>query len=101
MTRHTTIPSRLDTASNLDYAAFVEPQNADIKAKRAWTAATRDAGRYTVPSTVGEEKRTSPFMRAVTGASVVLDHAETKDPVAAMKFVREEKSGGAWKKSKV
>ena len=54
-----------------------------------------------MPSTVGEEKRTSPFMRAVTGASVVLDHAETKDPVAAMKFVREEKSGGAWKKSKV
>jgi hypothetical protein len=50
-----------------------------------------------VPTTVGEEKRTSPFMRAVTGASAVLDHAKTKDSVAAMKFVREEKSSGAWK----
>ena len=27
----------------------------------------------------------------------VMAHCGTEDPVAAMKFVREEKSGGAWK----
>ena len=95
--RRLVILSSTDTASNLDYAAFVEPANQDIKAKRAWTAATRKAGRYTVPTTIGEEKLTNPFLRAVMGESSVLAHAKTKDTVSAMKFVREEKSGGAWK----
>ena len=62
------------TETNLRFAASVDPDNADIAAKleqvqqiraRAaadWHDATPDE--MTIPSTIGEEKRTNPFLRA-------------------------------------
>jgi hydroxyacylglutathione hydrolase len=62
------------TASNLRFAAHVEPDNAAVKEKLArverirakaaadWHDATPDE--MTVPSTIGEERATNPFMRS-------------------------------------
>jgi hydroxyacylglutathione hydrolase len=62
------------TESNLLFAAHVEPDNAAVKAKLAQVQTIR-AGKaadwhdatpaeMTIPSTIGEEKATNPFMRA-------------------------------------
>ncbi|GMV16350.1 MAG: hydroxyacylglutathione hydrolase [Polyangiaceae bacterium] len=51
------------TASNLRFAAHVEPSNADVRAKAERVAVLRERGEPSVPSTIGEERRTNPFMR--------------------------------------
>jgi hydroxyacylglutathione hydrolase len=51
------------TASNLRFAAHVEPGNPDVKAKAARVAELRERGTPTVPSTLAEERATNPFMR--------------------------------------
>ncbi len=52
------------TEKNLRFAHELEPRNADIAAKLARVEAERAAGRPTVPSTIGDEKRTNPFLRS-------------------------------------
>ena len=52
------------TEKNLRFAHHLEPANADIAAKLARVEAQRKEGRPTVPSTIGEEKRTNPFLRS-------------------------------------
>lgn len=54
------------TESNARYAVTVEPDNAALREKAEWVKATRAAGRPTLPVTLGEEKRTNPFLRAST-----------------------------------
>ena len=68
------------TASNLRFAAHVEPDNPDVKraiertaplrAKAAadWHDATPDE--MTIPSTIADEHRTNPFMRARSAAEL-------------------------------
>jgi hydroxyacylglutathione hydrolase len=51
------------TASNLRFAASVEPGNAHVQAKAARVAELRARGEPTVPSTIAEERATNPFMR--------------------------------------
>jgi hydroxyacylglutathione hydrolase len=52
------------TAKNLAFAHELEPGNADIASKLERVRALRAAGNPTVPSTIGEEKRTNPFLRS-------------------------------------
>ena len=62
------------TASNLRFAAHVEPENAAVRAKQERVAALRakaapdwhdaTSAEMTIPSTLGEERATNPFMRA-------------------------------------
>jgi hydroxyacylglutathione hydrolase len=52
------------TASNLRFAASVEPGNPDLQARIRDTAAARAEGRFTVPSTLALELATNPFLRA-------------------------------------
>lgn len=52
------------TEKNLRFAHDLEPANADIAAKLERVAAQRKTGAPTVPSTIGEEKRTNPFVRS-------------------------------------
>jgi hydroxyacylglutathione hydrolase len=68
------------TESNFVFAAHVEPENAavreklqrvrKIRAKRAadWNDAT--AEEMTIPSTIGEERATNPFLRAASAAEL-------------------------------
>jgi hydroxyacylglutathione hydrolase len=51
------------TVTNLKFAASVEPENGAVAKKLQWAQAERDAGRFTVPSTIEEEKTINPFMR--------------------------------------
>jgi hydroxyacylglutathione hydrolase len=51
------------TQSNGRFALTLEPGNAALKARMEEVAVTRQAGKPTVPSTLGLEKKTNPFLR--------------------------------------
>lgn len=52
------------TQSNARFALSVDPHNADLLARAAAIDAARREGSATVPSMLGEEKATNPFLRA-------------------------------------
>jgi hydroxyacylglutathione hydrolase len=52
------------TLGNGRYARAAEPDNADIAARLAEVEAQRARGEPTLPTTIGQERRTNPFMRA-------------------------------------
>ena len=54
------------TAANGRFALTVEPDNIDLRARMADVVAAREVGRPTVPSTIGLERRTNPFVRAAS-----------------------------------
>lgn len=51
------------TVSNLRFAVHAEPDNAAAAAKLEAAKAKRERGEPTVPSTIGEERETNPFLR--------------------------------------
>jgi hydroxyacylglutathione hydrolase len=51
------------TVSNLRYALAVEPGNDAVRARQAREEAKRARGEPTLPSTIGEERLTNPFLR--------------------------------------
>lgn len=51
------------TLSNLRFAEAVEPHSASLRARIAREQGKRDRGVPTVPSTIGEELETNPFLR--------------------------------------
>ena len=55
------------TQSNARFALTVEPQNHLLQARAANVARLRAAGTPTVPSTLGEERATNPFLRPQSG----------------------------------
>lgn len=52
------------TAANARFALSVDPDNAALAARAAEVQAARAEGRPTVPTTIGEERATNPFLRA-------------------------------------
>lgn len=79
------------TQSNGRFALSVDPGNPDLRARVAAVAEARAAGRATVPSLVGEERRTNPFLRAdapEVQASVGMAGA---DPAAVLAEIRRRK----------
>ncbi|MEF8793751.1 hydroxyacylglutathione hydrolase [Thiohalorhabdus sp.] len=82
------------TVNNLRFAQAVEPDNPTIKKKLAWAVELRRQGEPTLPSTIGEEKQTNPFLRwnetAVKNASRQKG-ALDDDPVSVFAAVREWK----------
>ncbi|HEX6138552.1 MAG TPA: hydroxyacylglutathione hydrolase [Casimicrobiaceae bacterium] len=56
------------TLANLRFAAVVEPDNADVHARTARERGKRERGLPTLPSTIGEERATNPFLRAALPA---------------------------------
>ncbi|HWZ89994.1 MAG TPA: hydroxyacylglutathione hydrolase [Polyangiaceae bacterium] len=82
------------TASNLKFAAHLEPGNAAISNKARHVAEQRAHGVPTVPSTLGEEKATNPFMRCDSPEIIAhLSHALSADrsPAAILGAVRAAK----------
>ncbi|MRV74660.1 hydroxyacylglutathione hydrolase [Duganella sp. FT92W] len=51
------------TLSNLRFALAVEPGNMALQARMEADSRTRDRGQPTVPSTIGLERNTNPFLR--------------------------------------
>lgn len=56
------------TQSNARFALSVDPHNAALKERAAAIDRARSAGRPTVPSTIGEERATNPFLRVADPA---------------------------------
>lgn len=87
------------TEANLRFAREVEPENPDIAQRMATAAFQRLRGRPTVPSTIGEEKRTNPFLRcsepAVIEAARRRNPATLLDPVGVFATLREWKNNYA------
>jgi len=52
------------TQANARFAAHVDPDNAAISYRRVVIDRLRAAGKPTLPTTIGEERDTNPFMRA-------------------------------------
>ncbi len=59
------------TLANIAFAQQVEPKNTALAARLVRDQKLRDAGKPTLPSTLGEERATNPFLRA--GLSSVKD----------------------------
>jgi hydroxyacylglutathione hydrolase len=51
------------TQSNARFAVTVEPDNEQLRQRAAAVASRRAANQPTVPSTLGEERATNPFLR--------------------------------------
>lgn len=68
------------TASNAAFAVTVDPQNAALERRAEEVARLRDAGMATLPTTIGLEKATNPFLRpADAGIRAHLGMAEASD----------------------
>lgn len=84
------------TASNLRFAAAVEPDNAAVKARIAEVAARRARRESTIPTTVETELETNPFMRwaapAVRAAAAERLGHPPADDVATFAAIREWKN---------
>ena len=83
------------TQSNARFAKSVEPSNQDLLRRCAEVDAARAQGRPTVPTTIGDEKRTNPFLRAgdagATELRASLGVAPDADPVAVFAAARKAK----------
>jgi hydroxyacylglutathione hydrolase len=66
------------TEKNLRFALTLEPSNQALQAKHRWATETRGAGKWTVPSTIGEEEQTNPFLR--TNSAEILASLKRVDP---------------------
>ncbi len=79
------------TQANARFALSVEPDNADLVARAARIDELRARGEPTVPSTLGEERATNPFLRAdAPGLKTALDLADA-DPVTVFAETRHRK----------
>jgi len=80
------------TLKNIGFALQVEPGNDDLTARQQEAQEQRAAGRPTVPTTIGLERRTNPFLRSdqpqvVSSAQTFAGHA-LADPVAVFSALR-------------
>ena len=65
------------TESNGRFALTVEPGNAALQARMAEVKAARAKGQPTIPSTIGLEKQTNPFLRP--GSEEIRSNAQVRD----------------------
>ena len=79
------------TETNARFAQTIEPDNPDLILRVKEITKTRAAGQPTVPSTLGLEKRTNPFLRAdVDALKTSIDMADA-DPVDVFAHVRKKR----------
>ncbi|VDM57954.1 unnamed protein product [Angiostrongylus costaricensis] len=83
-------PGHEYTYSNLKFAHHIEPSNENVKRKLEWAAQKKAQNIPTVPSTIGEEKETNPFMR--TTSSEIQQKVGATELVTVMDRVREAKN---------
>ena len=74
------------TSSNAKFAASVEPGNADLLARIEQIGETRSRGEPTVPTLLGEEKRTNPFLRCDISDEIRMNVGVEETDSAAMAF---------------
>lgn len=84
------------TLANIKFARAVDPDNRELAAREERAKRLRAAGRPTLPSTLGEERATNPFLRCaepvvVESANKYLG-ARVADPVRVFAAIREWKN---------
>ena len=79
------------TLANAEFAVSVEPDNAALAARVAEIRALRADGKPTLPTTIGREKQTNPFLRADDPALAGAVGMAGADPVAVFAEVRGRK----------
>ena len=79
------------TQSNARFARHVDPGNAALAARSAAVDAARARGEATVPSPLGLEKRTNPFLRADNPELARAHGLDAGDPAAVFGFLRRAK----------
>jgi hydroxyacylglutathione hydrolase len=79
------------TQANAAFALSVDPENRDLQLYADEVASKRSAGRPTVPTTIGKEKRANPFLRA-DDPKLQAFVGHTGDVVATFAAVRERKN---------
>ncbi len=79
------------TQSNARFAVTVETDNKQLIARSASIDAARARGEATVPSLLGEEKATNPFLRVDVPAVAKAVGLPISDPVAVFAEVRHRK----------
>jgi hydroxyacylglutathione hydrolase len=79
------------TQANARFALTVEPGNPDLRKRAAEVDRLRAAGQPTVPSTMGLEKRTNPFLRPTSAEIQKVLGLEGAGPVAVFAETRKRK----------
>ena len=84
------------TLANIEFARAVEPDNAELIARAASDAQKRNSGQPTLPSTIGREKQTNPFLRCAQAAVVSSANkylgARASSPVQVFAAIRQWKN---------
>ncbi|MEX2241936.1 MAG: hydroxyacylglutathione hydrolase [Burkholderiales bacterium] len=84
------------TLANIAFAQQVEPKNAALAARLERDSKLRAAGRPTLPSTLGEERATNPFLRwrepAVVESANKYLGSRVSDPVRVFAAIRDWKN---------
>ena len=84
------------TLANIKFARAVDPGNAALAAREQRAQQLRAAGKPTLPSTLGEERATNPFLRCAEPAVVESANkylgARVADPVRVFAAIREWKN---------
>jgi len=81
------------TAANARFALDLDPDNPALQARAAMVERLRLAGEPTLPVTLGEEKRTNPFLRADDPALAARLGLAGADPAAVFAQIRRRKDG--------
>ncbi len=79
------------TESNARFALTVDPANADLAERVEEVMRLRAAGKPTLPTTIGLEKKTNPFLRAREPAIAAAVGLADGDPVAVFAEIRQRK----------
>jgi len=84
------------TLANIGFARAVEPGNEALGAREARDRGLREAGKPTLPTTLGDEKATNPFLRCLEPAVVESANkylgARAADPVRVFAAIRDWKN---------
>jgi hydroxyacylglutathione hydrolase len=84
------------TLSNIRFAKAADPDNAALHELEARAAKLRDRDLPTLPSTIGQEKSTNPFVRclepAVIASASKFAGKQLADPVSVLAAIREWKN---------
>jgi len=84
------------TLANIGFARSVEPGNTALSSREARDRGLRAAGKPTLPSTLGEEKATNPFLRCAEPAIIESANkylgARLADPVRVFAAIRDWKN---------
>ena len=84
------------TLANISFARAVEPDNKELALRAASDAQLRKDNRPTLPSTIGREKKTNPFLRCVEPAVIAAADkymgTRVGDPVQVFAAIRKWKN---------